>query len=292
MPPPILAAGFSAITRASARHESVTGVVGKSSRSTRGIDYQDVPRPVAALADEYPPDYVDPRHSHTRAQLLYASAGIMCVITDMATYIVPPQRALWIPPHVEHEVQCRGHVSVRTSYIDTNARPDLPGECRVFEVSSLLRELIIEATVLPVEYDEQDRDGRIMELILDEITRTPAVPLHVPMPKHAQLLRACRTILADPAQGDTLDDWATMTSMGRRTFTRLFKRQTGMTFAEWRQHVRLMEALSLLATGHRVTNVAFDVGYSSSSAFSAMFKRTFGAPPTQYFAAEHPGTRE
>lgn len=258
----------------------------KPSRSTRGIDYQDVPRPVAALADEYPPDYVDPRHSHRRAQLLYASAGIMCVITERASFVVPPQRALWIPPQVEHEVHCRGHVSVRTSYIDTNARPDLPTECRVFEVSALLKELIIEATTLPVEYDESGRDGRVMSLILDEITRTPAVPLHVPMPRHPQLERACRAILADPAQNDTLDDWAGMASMGRRTFTRLFRRETGMSFAAWRQHVRLMEALSRLATGHRVTNVAFDVGYNSSSAFSAMFKRTFGAPPTQYFAGK------
>jgi len=198
---------------------------------------------------------------------------------------VPPQRALWIPPRVEHEVQCRGHVSVRTSYIDTRARPDLPVACRVFEVSSLLRELIIEATALPLEYDVDGRDGRVMTLILDEITRTPAVPLQVPMPRHPQLERACRAILADPAQSDTLDDWAEMASMGRRTFTRLFRRETGMSFAAWRQHVRLMEALSRLATGHRVTSVAFDVGYSSSSAFSAMFKRTFGAPPTQYFAA-------
>lgn len=255
----------------------------KSPRSTKGIDYQNVPRPVAALADEYGPDHIDPRHSHERAQLLFASTGIMCVITDSASFVVPPQRAVWIPPRVFHEVQCRGHVSVRTSYIDVSARPDLPSECRVIEVSSLLRELIIEATILPLEYDENGRDGRVMELILDEITRTPAVPLHVPMPQHPQLERACRSILSDPAQNDTLDDWADMASMGRRTFTRLFKRETGMTFANWRQHVRLMEALSRLATGHRVTSVAFDVGYSSSSAFSAMFKRTFGAAPTQYF---------
>lgn len=257
---------------------------GPTTRSTKGIDYQDVPRPVAALADEYPPDHIDPRHCHERAQLLYATVGIMCVITDEATFIVPPQRAVWIPARVAHEVQCRGHVSVRTLYVDASARPELPQVCRVLEVSSLLRHLIVEATTLPVEYDEEGRDGRVMRLILDEITRTPAAPLAVPMPANPKLLRACRAILADPAQNDTLDEWAEMAAMGRRTFTRIFRRETGMSFASWRQHVRLMEALSRLATGHSVTSVAFDVGYSSSSAFSAMFRRTFGAPPTQYFA--------
>lgn len=257
----------------------------KIQRSTKGIDYQDVPRPVAALADEYRADHVDPRHCHERAQLLYASAGIMFVITDSASFVVPPQRALWIPPQVFHEVHCRGHVSVRTLYIDIRARPNLPSDCRVIEISSLLSELIIEATILPLEYDEKGRDGRVMDLILDEITQTPAVPLHVPMPRHPNLERICRSILADASQSETLDMVACAASMGRRTFTRHFKRETGMTFAAWRQHVRLMEALSRLAIGHRVTNVAFDVGYSSSSAFTAMFKRTFGVPPTEYFSA-------
>ncbi|MDP9199971.1 MAG: helix-turn-helix domain-containing protein, partial [Pseudomonadota bacterium] len=54
--------------------------------------------------------------------------------------------------------------------------------------------------------------------------------------------------------------------------------------ATWRQNVRLMEALSRLAVGQPVTSVAFDVGYNSPSAFTAMFRRAFGHAPTQYLA--------
>lgn len=252
-------------------------------RSTRGIDYQHVPRPVAALADEYPANHVDARHSHARAQLLFASVGVMVIDTDGASFVVPPERAVWIPPRVAHEVTCRSAVSVRTLYVDTHARPDLPVHCKVFEVSTLLRELIIEATRIPIEYDEQGRDGRVMALLLDEITATPAAPLHIPMPQNEHLIKVCRAVLANPAQQDTLDQWADRARMGRRTFTRLFRKETGMSFASWRQHVRLMEALSRLAVGQRVTQVAFDVGYNSSSAFTAMFHRTFGMAPAQYF---------
>ncbi len=259
---------------------------GPSARSTRSIDYQYVPRPVAALSDEYSPDHFDPPHHHVRSQLIYAIRGIMSVTTDSASFVVPPQRAVWIPAGIEHEVHCRDHVSCRTLYVDTSARPDLPTVCRVLEVSILLRELIVEAAKMPVEYEESGRDGRIMALILDEITTTPVAPLHVPMPQNAKLVSACRAILADPAQKDTLDTWAEHACMGRRTFTRMFRRETGMSFATWRQHVRLLEALSRLATGHRVTSVAFDVGYSSSSAFIAMFRRTFGTAPTHYFSDE------
>jgi AraC-like DNA-binding protein/mannose-6-phosphate isomerase-like protein (cupin superfamily) len=255
-------------------------------RSTKGIDYQDVPRPVAGLADEYPPGFVDPRHSHKRAQLIYATTGVTSVTTDDATFVVPPQRAVWVPGGVVHEVHCRGHVSVRTLYVDPRARDDLSNTCRVLEVSDLLKELILEAVRIPIEYDVEGRDGRIITLVLDEIISAPSIPLHVPMPQEPRLLRICRAILDDPAHGDTLDDWARIASMGRRTFTRIFRRETQMSFAAWRQHVRLMEAMSRLATGEPVTTVAFDVGYSSPSAFTAMFRKAFGAAPTRYMTSQ------
>lgn len=258
----------------------------RAGRSTRGIDYQDVPRPVAGLSDEYPPGFVDPRHSHKRAQLVYAITGVKSVTTDHASFVVPPQRAVWVPGGVAHEVHCRGHVSSRTLYIDPRARSDLPKTCRVLEVSDLLSELILEAVRMPVEYDVEGRDGHLITLILDEIAAAPSIPLHVPMPQDHRLMRICRAILDDPAHRDTLDDWARIAGMGRRTFTRMFRHETQMTFAAWRQHVRLMEALSRLAIGEAVTAVALDVGYKSPSAFTVMFRKAFGAAPTRYMVGE------
>jgi AraC-like DNA-binding protein len=263
-------------------------------RSTKGSDYQHVPRPVSALADDYPAGHVDPRHSHERAQLVYSTTGVMTVTTDEASFVVPPQRAVWLPSGVLHEARCRGAVSCRTLYFETSAIPGLPAACRVIAVSDLLRELIVEATRLPIEYDESGRDGRIMRLIIDEIVASEAIPLQVPMPRDPRLARICKAVLADPAQKEALDDWADVAAMGRRTFTRAFRRETGMSFAAWRQNVRLIEAMSLLTLGHSVTQVAFDVGYDSPSAFTAMFRRTFGAPPTHYLAeapASDPPTR-
>jgi AraC-like DNA-binding protein len=260
--------------------------MGQMTRSTRGIDYQDVPRPVAVLSDEYPAGFVDPLHTHPRAQLIHAIAGVMAVTTGDASYVVPPRRGLWVPAGVGHEVHCRDQVSVRTLYVEKDCHPDLPKNCRVIEISELMRALIVVAATLPIEYDEAGRDGRVMALIIDEIVRTPAIPLDVPMPQNARLLKICRSILVDPAAADSLDHWAGVAAMGRRTFTRLFRRETGMSFASWRQQVRLMEALSLLAKGEPVTQVAVRVGYTSPSAFTAVFRRTFGAAPTSYLRSD------
>jgi AraC-like DNA-binding protein/mannose-6-phosphate isomerase-like protein (cupin superfamily) len=262
--------------------------MGHMERSTRGDDYQHVPRPIAVLVDEYPPHFMDPPHSHERAQLLYASAGVMSVMTDDTSFTIPPQRAVWMPAGVRHQALCRGHVSLRTLYVEPGADARLPDRCQVLKVSNLLRELILEASDLPVEYALDGREARIMQLILDEIAvavEHPVQALQVPMPQDERLLRACRLVMDSPGDEADLDHFADLSGMGRRTFTRAFRRETGISFSEWRQQVRLAHALSLLSLGGAVTTVAFDVGYNSPSAFTAMFQRAFGVAPSHYFEA-------
>ena len=246
------------------------------------IDSDDPYCPVIGLEDEYAPGFTDEEHSHGRAQLLYASSGVMSVVVDSASFVIPPQRALWIPAGVAHEVGCRGHVSLRTLYFDRSVRDFGEGHCRVIEVSDFLKALIVEVAHFGAKYDMDAREGRIISLLQEEIAAMPNAPYHVPMPRDVRLLRVCRAILDDPSDQRDLDELAKVAGMGRRTFTRLFKQETGMGVAMWRQQVRLMEALSLLASGSPVTTVAFDVGYESPSAFTAMFHRAFGSPPSQY----------
>jgi len=241
-------------------------------------------RPVVALRDEYPAGFVDTMHSHDHVQILYASSGVMAVRTPEVSFVVPPQRAVWLPAGTQHEVACRGAVSLRTLYLAPQGK-GRRGDCRVFEVSDFLRALILEAVEFPPLYDMEGREGRIIALLLEEIERMPDAPYQVNMPSDRRLLRVCNAILATPADPRDIDDWAKIAGMGRRTFTRAFRQETGMGLAVWRQQVRLMEALSMLAAGASITQVAFDVGYESTSGFAAMFRRTFGVAPSQYLSA-------
>ncbi|XHR99122.1 transcriptional regulator [Sphingomonas sp. DBB INV C78] len=234
--------------------------------------------------DDYPAGFVDPSHAHDRAQLSYANSGVMLVVTETSSFVLPPRRAIWLPAGTTHTAICRGPVNIHTLFIDPNIE-SLPHECRVFEVSPLVRALIQEVFGFEPAYDEGGREGRIVRLLIEEIERMPNIPVMVRMPEDRRLLRVCQIILDNPADPRDIDDWANIAGMGRRTFTRLFKQHTGMGLATWRQQVRLMEALSLLASGASITNVAFDVGYESPSAFTAMFHRSFGVPPSQYATA-------
>lgn len=238
-------------------------------------------RSVVGLHDEYAAGYTDPVHSHDRAQFLYACSGVMSVITPATTFVIPPQRALWLPAGVDHEVSCRGPVSLRTLYIDPVYGND-HNVCHVVEVSDFLKSLILEVVSFDVANDLTQREDRIIGLLLEEIVNMPRAPFCAPMPDDARLLRVCKAIISDPSDKRDIDDWAKIAGMGRRTFTRAFKRETGMGLAVWRQQVRLMAALSMIASGQPVTNVAFDIGYGSPSAFSAMFRRAFGMAPSSY----------
>lgn len=245
-------------------------------------------RPVVVLADDYPAGYVDHWHSHERSQLCYARSGVMSLVTDQTSFVLPPNRAVWLPAGMLHQVTCIGPVSVQVVYVDP-ALPAQPIGCRLFEMSHLVRALIDEVLCFDHAYDEDGREGRIVQLMLDEIQRMPAEPFHAPMPADRRLRRVCDLILADPADPRDLDDWARVAGMGRRTLTRAFRQETGMGLSHWRQQVKLMAALSLLSSGRSVTSVAYDVGYESPSSFTAMFHRALGVPPSQYGAGDEPG---
>lgn len=241
--------------------------------------FDDPSCPIVGIEDEYEPGFVDRLHRHSRDQLLYASAGVMSVTTPKASYVIPPQRAIWVPRGVEHEVACRGPVSIRTLYF---SEPRAGDDCRVIEVTELLKALVTEVARLGSGYVLTERNAHLIELLLAELQMMPSAPFKTPMPQDYRLLRVCRAIVSNPAGHHDLDELATLAGMGRRTFTRAFRAETGMSLAIWRQQVRLMQALSLLASGRAVTTVAFDVGYESPSAFTAMFHRAFGVPPSQY----------
>lgn len=253
-------------------------------RNARADAYENTPRDVIATGNEYPPHYVLPAHSHRRGQLLYASTGVLTTITSEGSWVVPPRRALWIPPGVSHEVHMGGPVSTRSAYVTPDAAraAGLPTRCQVIAVSPLLHELLLEAVDLPAEYELDGRDGRVMALLLDEIRRMQPLPLNTPLPRDKRLAALCRELLDHPSQETKIDDMTRRAGMSRRHFTRTFREETGMSFTAWRQQACLLAALTRLGNGDAITKVAMDLGYGNPSAFTAAFRRVLGVAPSRY----------
>lgn len=251
-------------------------------RNSRVEFHDDVQRPLIALGNDFPDGHELLPHQHRRHQLLYCAAGTALVSTADGSWIIPPECALWTPGGVVHEVRMLGDVSMRTLYLEPGAIAGMPARCEVLAISAFMRSLMLEAIDLPVEYDPASRAGALMTLIQHEIQQLPVQPLALPMPAHPNLLALCRAFLTRPTPHETIGAWSTALGMSRRAFTRLFRQETGTSFAAWRQQACLLAALPRLIAGAPVTLVALDLGYDNPAAFTAMFKRSLGLSPRNY----------
>jgi AraC-like DNA-binding protein/mannose-6-phosphate isomerase-like protein (cupin superfamily) len=247
------------------------------------LDFHDTHRPMAAMDVNYPDGATTGWHSHPRGQLLYAIEGVMIVQSADGSWIVPPSRALWLAAGLEHNVKMSGAVKIRTVFIDATTIRHLPVKNCVIEISPLLRELIVAAVQIPLDYLDGSRDERLMRLIVDEVRVSDVLPVHLPVPNDARIQLICDALSAQPSDTSTASQWAKRLNLSAKTVHRLFVKETGMTFAQWRDQARLLLALRRLASGERIIDVAFDCGYASQSAFTAMFRRHFGKPPSEFY---------
>ena len=222
-------------------------------------------------------------HSHAWAQFSYATEGVLEVRTASGRFIAPPLRGVWIPVGTEHSVYCSAYAQLRSLYVDPSAISFSWPECKTLTVSPLLRELIREFSEMPVEYDEQGSQGRLVSVLLDQIGLAAEAGLSLPWPRDVRLQAICDDIQEHPENRHTLIEFSQRLHLCERTLSRLFMQQTGMSFRQWRQRSRLLFSLSLLAKGERVTDVAIACGYESMSAFIVAFKEQMGVTPKELF---------
>ncbi|WP_407525242.1 AraC family transcriptional regulator [Methylobacterium oryzisoli] len=246
-------------------------------RSDCSADYQDVPRPLAVMPKTYPAGATTGPHSHPRAQLLYATAGLMVASTGLGTWVVPSGHALWIPPNLLHDVTMCGPVAMSSAYIAVEGTAAAEMACRVLRVSRLLAAALAAIAEEPVLYDEAGRGGLLAALVLDEIRRAPETPLTLPMPQDPRLRRVCAEIVADPCTSRDLDAWAGLAGASRRTLTRRFRAETGLSFGTWRARARVARALALGAEGTAPHAVAAAVGYANPQVLRTVMRRTLGS---------------
>lgn len=233
-------------------------------------------------------------HSHPWAQVAFSATGVIRMTAGHGTYIVPPSRALWIPANVEHRVSVVEDAELRTLYIHQAEGCFGPGpgiadqapwrDCRVLEVSSLLRELVPHLLVEPGPRTATERERSLTSLVLDELRRARTVPLGVDLPRDKRLRALCEAVLDAPTRHATLEAWARDTGASPRTVARLFRAELGTTFGQWRQQVLLAKAVSLAGRRMPMSRIAAELGYASPSAFSAMVRRSVGAPPSRFLA--------
>jgi AraC-like DNA-binding protein len=234
------------------------------------------------VSADLPHGHVIPEHSHPEDQLLFASKGVMTLRTKQGVWVVPPMRAMWIPGDTPHSVSMSGQVSMRTLYLLPKLCRTLPARCFVMNVSALLKELILHACKFSKLSKKTATERRIVELLVDQLKGVESVPLQLPHPVDSRAKRVMEALFANPGDQRTLEKLCKDCGASKRTVQRLFLEETKMTFAKWRQQLRLLHGMQLLASGEKVTAAALEAGYSSTSAFISMFRKQLGTTPRRY----------
>lgn len=224
-----------------------------------------------------------PVHTHSRGQLIFASSGVMECTTHDGRWLIPPQLALWMPDGTEHVMHARTQVDLRTLWIRADEAPArLPESPTLIYVTPLLRELILRALDMPLGAGLSGNALHIVALIMYELEFSRVGNFHVPRVSNARLKPVEEALRQDP--GDTRDmaAWASLANMSPRTFARHLSAEVGMSFADWRQQIRLTEAMVRLVSGEPISLIAVSLGYENIGSFSRMFKRAMGASPSEF----------
>lgn len=241
---------------------------------------------MTALSYDYISGHEVVEHFHREDQLVFACKGVMTIRTNEGVWIVPPQRAVWIPDGIAHSIRMAGGVSMRTLYFAQKFVKALPRHCFVMNVSPLLRELILHACISAKLTTKVAKEKRVIELIIDQLDSHNMIPLQLQLPTDQRAKRIADVLIANPGDRRLLEELCEESGASKRTIERLFQEQTLLTFGKWRQQLRILHSIPMLASGDKVINVALEAGYNSPSAYISAFRKVLGTTPSHYCEGE------
>jgi AraC-like DNA-binding protein len=255
------------------------------------VEPDEVPRPVVAYgmaSNDVGSIELEP-HRHAKGQVLLVLRGALSCEVEGGLWIVPPRSAVWIPGGALHAIKVTGALEGYGVFVSPDVETCLPTGCCTVSVTPLLRELLVRAASLPLFYEENGTNARLMAVLLDEIAVAKVEDLHLPMPTDARLREMVDLMMDAPADRSTLEGWAKRVGLSERTLLRLISRETGMSFGRWRQRLGVVLAVKWLADGASIQQVATDLGYESAPSFVTMFRKALGTSPRRYMAERYSG---
>lgn len=223
-----------------------------------------------------------PLHTHPLNQFVYATSGTVVVAAAGAWYAITPEQAIWVPTGVLHTTGALSSTAFRSLFVPDSPDLGMPDQCTVYAVNDLLRILIVELEAAHQRREPKEYMDKLKDLMTEQLRRLPKQDFHLPWPQSPELHKICEMLYHNPADRRGIDDWGKEIGLSGRTVARRFEKDTGITFRDWCHKLRIFLALEWLCRGRSVTDIALDLGYASTSAFTFMFRQEMGSPPSEW----------
>ncbi|VVP43177.1 MULTISPECIES: AraC family transcriptional regulator [Pseudomonas] len=246
------------------------------------LDFSELPAPVYFRYADFGTHQYASAHRHPWGTLEYAAHGVLHMDVDGSRFLSPPQYAVWVPPEVEHSFYSHQPINYRAVCLAPAVCDDLPQQACTLAISDILKSILKDFAARDVKIPELAADKRLAQVLVDQLQQAPVHECYLPYACTPGLLGICEALQAEPGDNRPLAHWAAQVHVSERTLARQFVRELGMSFGEWRQRLRFLAAIEALDSHRSIQEVAFDMGYSTASAFIAMFQRQAGCSPDYY----------
>lgn len=221
-------------------------------------------------------------HQHDFGQLLYVISGVMDLNVNGQRFLAPPEFSVWIPEKTGHASYNKKTLSFKVLDISPNWCEGLLDKPCLLQLSPIFSTIFADFFRRGICNPKTTEDLRLAQVLIDQLKVSPVHHTYLPSSKDKLLAPVLSALELNPADNTSLEEWAKKRYTSERTLSRRCQQELGMSFSEWRQRLRFLHAISLLEQGKSVNEVAFDVGYSSSSSFIAMFQQFAGTTPERY----------
>jgi AraC-like DNA-binding protein len=221
-------------------------------------------------------------HSHSWSQLVYAREGVIAVESTNACWVVPTNRAIWVPTGQLHSIKMYGKVFLQTLYFESHLEAQIELQFASYEITSLLRELIAFVCSKGMIHPDTDEHRNLIAFLTFQVRKLRPFPLMVPMPIDQRAKRLASRLIDNPGTEQSLADLCRECGTSLRTMQRVFSQEMGMPLSRWRNQVVMVHAIQMLASDRSITEVSLELGFESASAFIFSFRKYFGVAPGQY----------
>lgn len=241
-----------------------------------------LPSPIFFRSACMPAHATYPRHRHAWGEFVYSYSGVMEIEIAQHHYLAPPQYGIWLPPDMEHVGFNRHEACHCSLYLAAELCDALPAVPCALTLSPLIRTLLEELRSDPPSQPQTPEQQRLLQVLVDKLAQAPHVGSYLPSSDDPLLGPVLRALEANPSDPRSLPQLARAANTTERTLMRRAQRDLGMSLVEWRQRLKVIEALALLERGQSVETIGLDLGYSSASAFISMFRKMMGTTPDEY----------
>ena len=246
------------------------------------FDVESVTSPYLVRYDEFAAGSFAAPHSHRLGHLNYTACGTMAIDTAGQHLVAPPQYGVWIPPAQEHCCYVQHAAVYRSFYVQPQLCDVLPQQACILRISPIGRSILADFADRQLQVPGSPQDLRLAQALVDQLCQARFEGSFLPSPSSTALAGVLDALRVDPGSRRSVAEWAQQAHMTERTLARHCQRELGMALGEWRQRLRHLCAVEALGQGRTVQEIAFDLGYSTASAFIAMFHRETGMTPEQF----------